>query len=100
MDGSHADPRLAAALRAAGRPLRLDILFAISTAGPLSPSAFARENGATLRASAYHFRALREGELITLEELRFTAGSTEHHYGLTPLGAELARLLPRLERAT
>src|ERR687893_430316 len=99
MATSHADPRIATALRAAGRPLRLDILFALSTAGSLSPSAFAKAHGATLRESAYHFRALRDGDLIALEELRFGAGAAEHHYALTPLGAELTRMLPRLERS-
>ena len=100
MAGSRADPRVATALRAAGRPLRLDILSAIRSAGALSPSAFARAHGATLRASAYHFRALHDVELIALSELRFTAGAAEHHYALTPLGEELARMLPRLTRAT
>lgn len=99
MAGHPGDPRVAAALRAAGRPLRLDILFALKAAGSLTPSGFARTHGATLRESSYHFRALREGELIALEELRFTAGAAEHHYVLTPLGRELTRVLPRLERA-
>ena len=96
---ANADSPIATALRAAGRPLRLDILFAVQAAGSLSPSAFARANDATLRESAYHFRALRDGELIALEELRVGAGAAEHHYALTPLGAELTRILPRLERA-
>lgn len=90
---------MAAALRAAGRPLRLEILFALKGAGSMSPSGFARSNGATLRESAYHFRALREADLIALEELRLSSGAAEHHYALTPLGAELTRILPRLQRA-
>ena len=95
-----ADTRVAVALRTAGLPLRLDILVAISSRGPLSPSGFARRHDtATLRESAYHFRALRDAGLIDLEEVRMAGGTAEHHYVLTPLARVLVRALPRLRRA-
>ncbi|HEX8207386.1 MAG TPA: hypothetical protein VF587_15090 [Solirubrobacteraceae bacterium] len=91
---------MAVALRAAGHPLRLDILFSLADDGPTSPSGFVRRRpGATLRESAYHFRALSKGELIALDEVRLGSGAVEHHYALTPLGTALTKALPRLERS-
>jgi hypothetical protein len=95
-----ADPRLAGALRAAGHPLRLAILLALKNDGPTSPSGFARaDDSASLGRSAYHFRALAEGELIALEGTRTARGAIEHRYVLTPLGSALIEVLPRLARA-
>jgi DNA-binding transcriptional ArsR family regulator len=100
MAGRQADPRVAVALRAAGHPLRLDILQSLAADGPTSPSRFARAHGAaTLRESAYHFRALRDGDLIKLDEVRLGSGAIEHRYDLTPLGIALTQILPRLSRA-
>jgi hypothetical protein len=100
MAGRRADPRVAVALRAAGHPLRLDILASLQSDGPTSPSGFARTHDfASLRESAYHFRALRDGELIALEEARQARGAIEHRYVLTPLGTALTEVLPRLGRA-
>jgi DNA-binding transcriptional ArsR family regulator len=94
-----ADTRVAGALRTAGLPLRLDILVALSRR-PLSPSGFTRmHETATLRESAYHFRALRDAGLIALVEVRMAGGTAEHSYVLTPLAEALVRALPRLRRA-
>ncbi len=100
MAGGRADPRVAAALKAAGHPLRVDVLRALAAGGALSPSGFARRHdGVTLRESAYHFRALRESGLIVLDEVVHAAGAVEHRYVLTPLGRALTRAVPSLERA-
>lgn len=94
------DPRLAAALRSAGVPVRLAILRAIASNGALSPSGFARDDGeTTLREAAYHFRALRDADLIVLDQLRVEGGAAEHCYVLSPLAHALVKALPRLEKA-
>jgi DNA-binding transcriptional ArsR family regulator len=94
------DPRLATALRTAGVPVRLAILRAIDSRDALSPSGYARtDDDTTLREAAYHFRALRDAELIVLDELRVEGGAAEHRYVLSPLAQALVRALPRLEQA-
>ena len=94
------DPRLAAALRTAGVPVRLAILEAIADRGPMSPSGFAKaDRRTTLREAAYHFRALRDAELIVLDELRMASGAAEHCYVLSPLARALVKALPRLAQA-
>lgn len=91
---------MAVALRAAGHPLRLDILLSLAGEGPTSPSGFVRRHtNASLRESAYHFRALSKGELIALDEVRLGSGAVEHRYVLTPLGRSLTKVLPRLEQS-
>jgi DNA-binding transcriptional ArsR family regulator len=92
---------VAVALRAAGHPLRIDILVSLADKGPTSPSGFARAHrNASLRESAYHFRALRNGDLIALDEALLGSGAVEHRYVLTPMGRALTKMLPRLSRAT
>ena len=96
----HPDPRLAAALRTSGVPVRLAILQAIAAHGALSPSGFVRiDPETTLREAAYHFRALRDAELIVLDQLRVEGGAAEHCYVLSPLARALVKALPRLEQA-
>jgi hypothetical protein len=94
-------PQVATALRVAGMPLRLEILKVIGRDGPVSPSELVRRGGtgATLREAAYHFRALRDVELIVLDELRTAGGAAQHLYVLSPLGRALVDALPKLERA-
>jgi hypothetical protein len=93
--------RVAAAIRVAGVPERLAILRLISTHGPTSPSGYAEQSDGetTLREAAYHFRYLRDAELILLHELRTTGGTAQHFYVLSPVAAALVGVLPRLERA-
>jgi DNA-binding transcriptional ArsR family regulator len=92
---------IASALRAAGVPLRLEILKVVGRNGPLSPSELVATGatGASLREAAYHFRALRDANLIVLDELRTTGGAAQHIYVLSPLGTALVEALPGLERA-
>jgi hypothetical protein len=93
--------RVATAIRIAGVPLRLAILRAIAGAGPLSPSQFVTgsEGDVTLREAAYHFRYLRDGELIVLDQVETTGGTAQHFYALSPVGRAVVRALPSLERA-
>jgi len=104
MAGRRADgalERVAAAIRVAGVPERLAILRLIRSRGPTSPSGYAdQSDGATsLREAAYHFRYLRDAELVVLHELRTTGGTAQHFYVLSPLADALVGVLPRLERA-
>ena len=43
--------------------------------------------------------ALRDGELIALDEVLLGSGAVEHRYSLTELGSALTQVLPRLTRA-
>ena len=93
---------VATALRAVGIPLRLEILRVVGKHGPLSPSELVQrgDTSATLREAAYHFRALRDAELLVLDELRTTGGTVQHLYVLSPLAKELVKALPALVRAS
>jgi DNA-binding transcriptional ArsR family regulator len=91
--------QVAAGLRVAGVPLRLEILRAVAGDGPTSPSQFAKGAGRTLRESAYHFRYLRDADLLGLDHVEASAGTAQHFYRLSPLGQELVAALPRLVRA-
>ena len=103
MAGSREDgtlERVAAAIRVAGVPERLAILRLIGARGPTSPSVYADQSqGTSLREAAYHFRYLRDAELVVLHELRTTGGTAQHFYVLSPLAKQLVAALPRLERA-
>ncbi|HEX2084919.1 MAG TPA: hypothetical protein VHF89_04500 [Solirubrobacteraceae bacterium] len=104
-EATHGPPtrdRVAAALRVAGVPVRLEILRAIADAdGPVSPSGWVQGGaaGVTLREAAYHFRYLRDAGLIVLHEVRIDSGTAQHLYVTTPIGRALVDVLPRLERA-
>ena len=91
--------RVAAGIRIAGVPLRLEILCSVAEQGSLSPSQFAQAGGASLRESAYHFRYLRDGELIVLDNVETGGGTAQHFYRLSPLGRALVDALPKLESA-
>jgi DNA-binding transcriptional ArsR family regulator len=92
---------IAAALRAAGAPLRLSILTEVGRHGPISPSEIVQrgDTGASLREAAYHFRALRDAGLLVLDEVRTTGGTAQHLYVLSPVGEAIVRMLPQLTRA-
>ena len=93
--------RVAAAIRVAGVPVRLEILRAIDARGPLSPSRYAElpDSTLTLREAAYHFRYLRDGSLIVLDEVETTGGTAQHFYALSPVGRAVVKALPALARA-
>ncbi len=92
--------RVAGAIRVAGVPLRLQILRTVAANGPLSPSRFADGNDdVSLREAAYHFRYLRDGELLVLAELQTTGGTAQHFYKLTAIGRALVNALPAFEKA-
>ena len=92
--------RVATAMRVAGVPVRLEILRAVAAHGRLSPSRYVESGdaGLTLREAAYHFRYLRDGELIVLEQLVTTGGTAQHFYALSPVGRALVKALPALAR--
>ncbi|HEX8120793.1 MAG TPA: helix-turn-helix domain-containing protein [Solirubrobacteraceae bacterium] len=100
-DAGRVEPleQVAAGLRVAGVALRLQILRAVGADGPLSPSQFAAAAGRSLRESAYHFRYLREADLVALEHIEASAGTAQHFYELSPLGKALVQALPRFEQA-
>ncbi|HEX8087063.1 MAG TPA: helix-turn-helix transcriptional regulator [Solirubrobacteraceae bacterium] len=93
--------RVAKALKIAGVPLRLDILLALARSGILSPSRYvaASDGALSLREASYHFRYLRDAGLIVLDHVETGGGTAQHFYDVSPLGAELVRALPALERA-
>ena len=91
--------RVAAGIRIAGVPLRLEIMCRLAEQGSLSPSQFAQSGAASLRESAYHFRYLRDGGLILLENVETGGGTAQHFYRLSPLGRALVDALPKLESA-
>ena len=93
--------RVATAIRIAGVPIRLEILRAIRDRGPLSPSRYvdATDGALNLREAAYHFRYLRDGGLIVLDQLETSGGTAQHFYALSPVGRAVVRSLPALVRA-
>ncbi|HEV2812012.1 MAG TPA: helix-turn-helix domain-containing protein [Solirubrobacteraceae bacterium] len=102
MEGTQDDGTLAgvaAAIRVAGIPLRLEILRMMRERRRLSPSQFAAGGGATLRESAYHFRHLRDGGLIVLHDVETSGGTAQHFYALSPMGRAVVGVLPRLAKA-
>ncbi|HEX2087995.1 MAG TPA: hypothetical protein VHF89_20070 [Solirubrobacteraceae bacterium] len=83
-------------------PIRLEILRTMTRSGrPLSPSGWVQETDVDvgLREAAYHFRYLRDAELIVLDEVRTDGGTAQHFYVPTAIGRALVDALPRFERA-
>lgn len=92
----HALDRVAAGMRVAGVRQRLEILAAVAERGAMSPSEFALQSTANLREAAYHFRSLRDGQLVSLRNMTTSGGTVQHFYELTPLGQTLVDALPAL----
>lgn len=65
--------------RAMAHRLRVQILAALNKRA-MSPSGFARTYGEKLQNTSYHFRILKEYDLIEEVESRPVRGSTEHFY--------------------
>ena len=95
------DDGVARALRVAGQPARLAILRVLAEDGPMSPADVAHDDaaGVSLREAAYHFRALRGGGLIVLDEVVMEGGTARHLHVISPLGRALVEVLPALERS-
>ena len=73
-------------------PLRVHILLSMAARRRLSPAEYQRSVGVSLKKAAYHFRALKAAEAITLQEKRQVRGATEHVYRLA-LGSMSVRAL-------
>lgn len=67
--------------QALSHPMRVSILMKMNTPKRImSPSSYAEETGELLSNCAYHFRQLREYELIRLVKTAQRRGATEHFY--------------------
>jgi DNA-binding transcriptional ArsR family regulator len=72
-------------LRMVLHPIRYEILRAVEEHGQRSPVQFS-QNGSKVENVAYHFRVLRDAELLCVAKETQTRGAIEHHYRLTEAG--------------
>jgi hypothetical protein len=79
--GLSAEQRLHKAL---SHPLRVQILQVLHREKASSPNRYRRASGVDLNLVAYHFRVLRDFELIEVVETIPKRGATEHIYSLAP----------------
>ncbi|MBS1892117.1 MAG: hypothetical protein JST59_12540 [Actinobacteria bacterium] len=82
---------------------RVEIMIALANDGPASPVMLAQrglgvvsEESNALTNVAYHCKRLLDAELVERVRTRPVRGSTEHFYGITKRGRELAEVVAKL----
>lgn len=82
------DQRLRALKSASSHPLRFQILTYFKENKSGSPNEISKTLGEPLGNVSYHVGALRDDELIVLQETVPRRGALEHYYEMTALGKE------------
>lgn len=85
--------RAADAFALAAHPLRLQILCALASRAPQSPSDLSDALGSELSTTSYHFRCLSRAGAVKLQRTAQRRGAIEHYYVLGVLGAKLVELV-------